>query len=155
MVIDNAHHAACANVARAQLNHLVELYGHDARLYLLRCLVDHIDFRDQKSGKDALKVGLLNQELAKVSSRQNFVSIVCQALEQVSITEDFLQIFVKMVKLSLRTRWRSRSARWAWCCSPGPSHTVTRGIEPTLPLLSLPLSPSLSLRHTVCRFLLC
>eukprot|EP01045_Picozoa_sp_COSAG04_P035455 COSAG04_NODE_8193_length_1008_cov_1.465347_1_plen_313_part_10 len=101
MVIDNAHHAACANVARAQLNHLVELYGHDARLYLLRCLVDHIDFRDQKSGKDALKVGLLNQELAKVSSRQNFVSIVCQALEQVSITEDFLQIFVKMVKLSL------------------------------------------------------
>ena len=80
---------------------LVELYGHDARLYLLRCLVDHIDFRDQKSGKDALKVGLLNQELAKVSGRQNFVSIVCQALEQVSITEDFLQVFVKMVKLSL------------------------------------------------------
>eukprot|EP01050_Picozoa_sp_SAG11_P016654 SAG11_NODE_2300_length_3551_cov_1.734067_2_plen_367_part_00 len=85
----------------AELNHLVELYGHDARLYLLRCLVDHIDFRDQKSGKDALKVTLLNQELAKVSGRQNFVSIVCQALENVSITEDFLQVFVKMVKLSL------------------------------------------------------
>ena len=80
---------------------LVDLYGHDARLYLLRCLVDHIDFRDQKSGKDALKVTLLNQELAKVSGRQNFVSIVCQALENVSITEEFLQVFVKMVKLSL------------------------------------------------------
>ena len=67
----------------------------------MRCLVDHIDFRDQKSGKDALKVTLLNQELAKVSGRQNFVSIVCQALENVSITEEFLQVFVKMVKLSL------------------------------------------------------
>eukprot|EP01048_Picozoa_sp_COSAG05_P024906 COSAG05_NODE_6084_length_1025_cov_1.123110_1_plen_256_part_10 len=63
--------------------------------------MDHIDFRDQKSGKDALKVTLLNQELAKVSGRQNFVSIVCQALENVSITEDFMGVFVKMVKLSL------------------------------------------------------
>ena len=41
----------------AELNELVNLYGQDARIFLLTCLVDQIDFRDSKAQqKSAAKV---------------------------------------------------------------------------------------------------
>ena len=54
----------------------MELYGEDARIFLLNCLVKDIDFRGQK---DALKVQLLAHEVAQASSRPNFTTFICEA----------------------------------------------------------------------------
>ncbi|KAE9361601.1 CCR4-NOT transcription complex subunit 1 [Phytophthora fragariae] len=96
----------------AELNQLVELYGEDARIFLLNCLVKDIDFRDARGQKDALKIQLLTHEVSQASSRPNFTTFICEAIEGSSpdaaangsarlITEDFLQLFCKTLKLSL------------------------------------------------------
>ncbi|CAI5737719.1 unnamed protein product [Peronospora farinosa] len=92
----------------AELNQLVELYGEDARIFLLNCLVKDIDFRSQKDG---LKVQVLTHEVAQASSRPNFTTFICEAIEGNSsdsaavngrqVTEEFLHLFCKMLKLSL------------------------------------------------------
>ncbi|OQS03875.1 CCR4-NOT transcription complex subunit, partial [Thraustotheca clavata] len=90
----------------AELNQLVGLYGEDARVYLLSCLVREIDFRDAKSQKDSLKVQLLTHELGQAATKPNFTSFLCQAIQGDShspgiVTEEFLVQFCKVVKLSL------------------------------------------------------
>lgn len=95
----------------AELNQLVELYGEDARIFLLNCLVKDIDFRDTHGQKDALKIQLLTHEISQASSRPNFTTFICEAIEGSSpdiaaisgqhVTEDFLHHFCKMLKLSL------------------------------------------------------
>ncbi|KAI9907695.1 hypothetical protein PsorP6_004703 [Peronosclerospora sorghi] len=90
----------------AELNQLVELYGEDARIFLLNCLVKDIDFSGQK---DALKIQLLTHEVAQASSRPNFTTFICEAIgrsfsdsaSERYVTEDFLQLFCKTLKLSL------------------------------------------------------
>ncbi|KAF4148359.1 CCR4-Not complex component [Phytophthora infestans] len=95
----------------AELNQLVELYGEDARIFLLNCLVKDIDFRDARGQKDVLKIQLLTHEIAQASSRPNFTTFICEAIEGSSpdsaavsrryVTEDFLHLFCKILKLSL------------------------------------------------------
>lgn len=95
----------------AELNQLVELYGEDARIFLLHCLVQDVDFRDARGQKDALKLQLLAHEVAQASSRPNFTTFICEAIEgsapeadassAVAVTEEFLQLFCKTLKLSL------------------------------------------------------
>ncbi|TDH65786.1 hypothetical protein CCR75_009587 [Bremia lactucae] len=95
----------------AELNQLVELYGEDARIFLLNCLVQGVDFRDTRGQKDALKIQLLTHEVAQASSRPNFTTFICEAIEGSSpysspisechVTENFLNIFSKTLKLSL------------------------------------------------------
>ncbi|KAF0684179.1 Aste57867_23829 [Aphanomyces stellatus] len=92
----------------AELNQLVGLYGEDARVFLLSCLVREIDFRDTKSHKDSLKVQLLTHELGQAATRPNFTTFLCQAIEgggadnnPTVITEDFLSQFCKVIKLNL------------------------------------------------------
>ncbi|KAG1692874.1 hypothetical protein DVH05_024162 [Phytophthora capsici] len=95
----------------AELNQLVELYGEDARIFLLNCLVKDIDFRDARGQKDALKIQLLTHEVSQASSRPNFTTFICEAIEGSSpdsaavsgrhVTEEFLQLFCKTLKLSL------------------------------------------------------
>ena len=41
--------------ALAEIAHLLGLYGESAFVYLLRCLVEEIDFRDTKQQKHQLK----------------------------------------------------------------------------------------------------
>jgi CCR4-NOT transcription complex subunit 1 len=58
---------------------LVGLYGEDARIFLLSCLVKEIDFRDARGQqKDALKIQLLAHEVAQASSRPNFTTFLCE-----------------------------------------------------------------------------
>ncbi|RHY39810.1 hypothetical protein DYB34_008654 [Aphanomyces astaci] len=89
----------------AELNQLVGLYGEDARVFLLSCLVQEIDFRDTKSHKDSLKVQLLTHELGQASTRPNFTTFLCQAIDGAAtsspITEEFLTQFCKVIKLNL------------------------------------------------------
>ncbi|KAH9125136.1 hypothetical protein AeMF1_004201 [Aphanomyces euteiches] len=90
----------------AELNQLVGLYGEDARVFLLSCLVREIDFRDTKSHKDSLKVQLLTHELGQAATRPNFTTFLCQAIDVAGngssvITEEFLTQFCKVIKLSL------------------------------------------------------
>lgn len=81
---------------------LVNLYGHDAYLYLLRCLVDQIDLKDQKGQKDQLKIQLLKEELNHLAKQPNFISVICQTLEGIdSIHEEFISQFSKVLKLPL------------------------------------------------------
>ncbi|KDO28102.1 hypothetical protein SPRG_06770 [Saprolegnia parasitica CBS 223.65] len=89
----------------AELNQLVGLYGEDARVYLLGCLVREIDFRDTKSHKDSLKVQLLTHEIGQASTKPNFTTYLVHAIQgdgQGSVVnEEFLLHFCKVVKLSL------------------------------------------------------
>nr|CCA26834.1 hypothetical protein ALNC14_129780 [Albugo laibachii Nc14] len=102
----------------AELNQLVDLYGDDARIFLLNCLVKGIDFRDNKAShhKDSLKIQLLAHEIAQASSRSNFTTFLCEALEGLahgksangigsnlkqSITEDWLINVCKLLKLNV------------------------------------------------------
>jgi CCR4-NOT transcription complex subunit 1 len=58
---------------------LVGLYGEDARIFLLNCLVKDIDFRDPRNqNRDALKIQLLTHEIAQASSRPNFTTFICE-----------------------------------------------------------------------------
>eukprot|EP00656_Telonema_subtile_P027860 TRINITY_DN3003_c0_g7_i1.p1 TRINITY_DN3003_c0_g7~~TRINITY_DN3003_c0_g7_i1.p1 ORF type:complete len:2243 (-),score=499.30 TRINITY_DN3003_c0_g7_i1:111-6839(-) len=85
-----------------ELQQLVQTYGFDAQLHLLRCLVEEIDFRDQKSQKDQARVQLFTQEIQRLQDAPNFPSLLCQAIERVSsIHDDFLSSFVKTTKLPL------------------------------------------------------
>ncbi|CAM9443097.1 unnamed protein product [Choristocarpus tenellus] len=70
----------------AELNQLIALYGEDARLFLLQCLVEETGFKEQKAhshhpGKDAQKIQLLQLEVAQATAEPNFVTAVCRALE--------------------------------------------------------------------------
>jgi hypothetical protein len=74
---------------------MIKTYGDDGRLFLLRCLLEEIDFgvktldKSPRSPpgttaaalKDAFKIQLLTQELSELSTRPNFASIVGRALE--------------------------------------------------------------------------
>jgi CCR4-NOT transcription complex subunit 1 len=81
---------------------LVRLYGYDAQLHLLRCLVEEIDFRDQKSQKDQARAQLFTAEIQRLQDAPNFPSLLCQAIERAgSVQDDFLSHFVKTTKLPL------------------------------------------------------
>ena len=106
--------------SREELNQLVDLYGPDARQFLIACLVEETHFRDQRGHhqpKDHQKVQLLAYEIAQAAARPNFATVICQALENPRglggtnararagaksiITEDFLSQFCKTCKLAL------------------------------------------------------
>ncbi|CAM9995344.1 unnamed protein product [Discosporangium mesarthrocarpum] len=70
----------------AELNQLIALYGEDARLFLLQCLVEETGFKEQKPhahhpSKEAQKIQLLQHEVALATLEPNFVSAICRALE--------------------------------------------------------------------------
>lgn len=84
------------------INQLVGLYGQDAYVYLICCLVEQIDFRDVKGSKDTLKMQLLKEEMGHLSKQPNFASVICQAFEGVdSLHDDFISHFSKSLKLGL------------------------------------------------------
>ncbi|CCI49970.1 unnamed protein product [Albugo candida] len=102
----------------AELNQLVDLYGDDARIFLLNCLVKGIDFRDNKAShhKDSLKIQLLAHEIAQASSRPNFTTFLCEAFEGLAhgriingngvnskqvLTDDWLMNVCKLLKLNV------------------------------------------------------
>eukprot|EP00736_Rhodelphis_marinus_P014468 Rmarinus@m.14689 len=92
-----------AKGTQAELNQLLASYGSDARQYLLRCLVDQIDFRDTKSTslKDSLKIHLLSAEFNQLSSRPNFHTLVAHALEGLKGSDvEILNNFCRVLKLS-------------------------------------------------------
>ncbi|GAB5366833.1 hypothetical protein AAMO2058_001177600 [Amorphochlora amoebiformis] len=82
-----------------ELKDLVKIYGEDARIFFLRCLLDEIDFTDHKFAKDHLKIQLVNQELSEIIAKPNFVSLICRAID----TSKFIDLphFTKVLKLPL------------------------------------------------------
>lgn len=90
---------------------LVGLYGEDARIFLLSCLVKEVDFRDARAQqKDALKIQLLTHEVAQASSRPNFTTFLCEAIQgslqgaagaRSALSQDFLNNFARILKLSV------------------------------------------------------
>jgi CCR4-NOT transcription complex subunit 1 len=83
-----------------ELKELFRLYGDDARLFLLRTLVEDLDFHD-KSHKDQFKLQLLAQELSDLAARPNFASILCRSLEPHNINAEYLVHFIRSLKLQL------------------------------------------------------
>ena len=51
----------------AEIAQLLELYGQDAFVHLMRCLLEEVDFRDARLQKDQLKVQLLTQEFPQLT----------------------------------------------------------------------------------------
>mmetsp|Transcript_2543 Transcript_2543/g.3674 ORF Transcript_2543/g.3674 Transcript_2543/m.3674 type:complete len:2114 (+) Transcript_2543:96-6437(+) len=80
---------------------LVESYGEDVRSFFLRCLLDNIDFIDQKAVNDTLKIQLVSQELSEMMTKSNFVSLLCKAIDISKFSEGFLLRFTKVLKLPL------------------------------------------------------
>ena len=103
--------------SRAELNQLVELYGPDARQFLVQCLIEETHFRDQRGHqqKDNNKLQLLTQEIQLVANRPNFATIICQVLDTPrahsrdartrgavkAVTDEFLTQFCKTCKLPI------------------------------------------------------
>lgn len=84
---------------------LVRLYGDNARLYLLRCLVSEIDFSDVPAPGPGVfmppKLTLLAEEIADMSTRPNSISILCKALESIPLPQDFFTQFAAALSLPL------------------------------------------------------
>lgn len=86
-----------------EIEQLIETFGPDAYLFLLRTLISSIDFRDQKGPKDQSRIMLLSYEIVELSKTSNFTSVICQTLEgiEMPLQEDFFLQFSKTLKLSL------------------------------------------------------
>jgi CCR4-NOT transcription complex subunit 1 len=89
----------------SEVRRLTDLYGDDARLFLFRCLIEHVD---PKSTQHGHLVQFLAEEIEAFSKKPNFGSVFCQALmgqaDKKSITEDYLQQFCKQLNLKLVTQ---------------------------------------------------
>ena len=79
----------------------MKLYGNDAFLYLVRCLVEQIDFADHKGQKDQYRIQLLQQQISNLSQEPNFASTILQVLAGFELKEEFLVQFCKALKLPL------------------------------------------------------
>jgi len=70
-----------------ELNQLLALYGYDARVFLLSCLIDETDFtaKNVLSGpsgsKDLPKVALLHTEVAAALKQPGFALLILAALD--------------------------------------------------------------------------
>eukprot|EP01041_Mallomonas_annulata_P009060 gene9060-18769_t len=96
----------------SELHQLIGLYGEDARIYLIECLLDDIDFRDQRTNgqKDSQKIAILQDEILRCMKKANFATILCQAFDGGSrqkllqqgnkLPEDMLLNICKTLKLS-------------------------------------------------------
>lgn len=86
-----------------ELNQILTLYGGDAVLFLLKCLVGQIDFRDTKPQKDQqLRLQLLVNQIEQLPNKPNFVTLVSRAFEDVqSLHADFLNRFTRALRLNL------------------------------------------------------
>lgn len=74
------------------------MYGHDAYLYLLRCLMEQIDLKD--TGKHQERIKLLQQQLHSLVEKPNFPSVLFQALAGLEIKDEFLSQLSKALKLT-------------------------------------------------------
>lgn len=84
-----------------ELKDLIQTYGEDARLFFFRCLVEDIEFHENKSTKEHLKLQLLNQELEEILNKPNFISLICRSLDMSRVTDSFLNKFSRNLKLPL------------------------------------------------------
>lgn len=71
----------------AELHHLTQLYGYDAQVFFLRTLVEEIQFQDPKhggggSGRDQLKIQLLQNELKEIENEEQFGVMLCQVVSK-------------------------------------------------------------------------
>lgn len=79
---------------------LVDLYGHDVYVYLIRCLINQLDLKNSKASQDQIRLQFLAQELSSVCTKSNYVSIICQAFEGAALTDDFCTNLVRILKLN-------------------------------------------------------
>lgn len=85
----------------AEFKDISLLYGDDAHLFLLRCLMEEIDFHDHKSQKDQYKIALLLEEMEELSVQSNFGSLICRALQESKLTHEVFSNFTRASKLPL------------------------------------------------------
>eukprot|EP00727_Mastigamoeba_balamuthi_P003591 m51a1_g13229 hypothetical protein (191) ;mRNA; f:1748-2608 len=68
----------------AELHQLASLYGHDAYLYMMRCLVEFADgIREKLPKEHQSKANLLREQLVLLASQGNFSSVLQQVLDGV------------------------------------------------------------------------
>ena len=66
---------------------------------MLRSVIGKLDIKNGKSLQEQPRVMLLSQSLGNISSKPNFVSLVCQAFEGVHLSDDYCVALCKMLKL--------------------------------------------------------
>jgi hypothetical protein len=81
---------------------LLDIYGIDAHVVLLRGLLDDLNLREGRSQRDSIKLQLLSTVVEKLIDRSNFPTLICEALPFVSSSrEEFLAELSRALKLSL------------------------------------------------------
>ena len=92
-----------------EVQNLVSLFGDDARLFLLQCLIEQIDFREKSSSHSNL-VQFLSEELDAHINDANFGTLFSQALlhkrQKGDVTKAYLEQFCKTLKMKLLTQLR-------------------------------------------------
>jgi hypothetical protein len=66
----------------SELKDLIRSHGDEAKFFLLKSLIEEIEYQDKSSKSwDHFKMLLLGQEITELSSRPNFASVICRSLE--------------------------------------------------------------------------
>jgi len=83
-----------------ELKGLARMYGDDARLYLLKCLIEDLNTQEPKAPTDQHKLTLLRDEFTSLSSQSNFNTLICQAFAP-HLGASAVHHFLRDVKLPL------------------------------------------------------
>ncbi|KAF2071681.1 hypothetical protein CYY_006997 [Polysphondylium violaceum] len=89
-----------------ELSTIINQYGNQAEIYLFRCLIDSIDFKELKNNnnnsqaKDQLKIQLFKDEFSRLTKQPHFTSVLCKAFEGYEVTKEFLVQFASLLKLT-------------------------------------------------------
>ena len=60
---------------------LCDLYGTDARLFVITCLLEDADLGDSHKHHNTQKLALISQEVTALTRQANFATLLCQAFE--------------------------------------------------------------------------
>src|SRR3546814_15133657 len=72
--IEAGEFVAITKFLELTLSQITSMYGFEAYAYLLQTLFQQIDFKDQKSNKDQIKLQLLGQENTEISRSEEHTS---------------------------------------------------------------------------------
>lgn len=79
---------------------MIALYGDNAALYMLSCMLQDLDLSAKKE-KDIVLVEMLKDSLHELSSKQNFSSLICMALEPFGVSDEFISRLLGALNLPL------------------------------------------------------
>ncbi|CAH8569108.1 unnamed protein product [Heterobilharzia americana] len=93
----------------SEINQIIKLYASEAERHFIRCLFSSIDCSNEtKSQKDLHQVQYFSQELSKLLTKFNFVSLICYSIEKPLLTHKNdispIRLFSQITQISTLNR---------------------------------------------------